>query len=98
METYEEPSVVGGVRAEVKTVSWRAISLHTEMTVWVKCSRGAAAWTLPIRVLPTLEVEPCLPRPEGAPTSDVKLAAQLAASSYVAKNRTGLKEIFKRTY
>jgi hypothetical protein len=96
-ESLAYDPTLGGIQAEVKTVSWRAISLHTEMTVWVRCWRAGTAWTLPLEVLPTLDVrEPDLYETE--PSKEVRLAALLVASTYVAKNRAGLKEIFRQSY
>jgi hypothetical protein len=99
MQATGERGGLTGVRAEVNTVSWRAVSRHTEMTVWVKCSRGSRVWTLPLEVLPTLEILQLDLESDGAePSSDVRSAAQRAASNYVAKNQTGLKEIFRNTH
>jgi len=99
MKAKEDPSVFDGLRAEVRTVSWRAIWRHTEMTVWVQCSRGGTTWDLPLEVLPTLEVLEGEPEPtRPVPSREVRFAARMAASSYVTRNRLSLKEIFRQVH
>jgi hypothetical protein len=90
---------IRAVRAVVKTISWKTVP-HPEVTIWVKCSQGGEAWTLGMEVLPTLEVRP--PTMEvraarAAPGSDIHLAAKAAVVNYLARNRTGIKEIFSQT-